>query len=164
MAHTLTPTEGQKVYTGNCHCGAIKLAAALQPLPTVSVTEDQCSICKRNACTMHYFPPSALQLEPPDTPTLVRYKFNRLMCEHRFCGTCSVQVMIGKPTVLEEPAGGWSAEQREHARKESVGVNVRCLRDVEWEGGEVGAEGKKGGENVYVLRRMGDWLGDYLVQ
>ena len=145
MAHTLTPADGQKVYTGGCHCGAIRLAVALQPLPTASVTEDQCSICKRNACTMHYLHPSLLQLDPPDAPALVGYKFNTRRSEHQFCGECSVQVMIDQPA------------------REKVGVNVRCLRDVEWEGGEVGAEGRKDSGKVFVLRRMGDWGEEYVI-
>lgn len=38
---------GLKVYTGNCHCGAVTLAVKTKPFPEVEVKEDNCSICQR---------------------------------------------------------------------------------------------------------------------
>ena len=36
-----------KLYTGNCHCGAVMLALKSKPLSEVFVMEDDCSICVR---------------------------------------------------------------------------------------------------------------------
>ena len=39
--------DDAKMYTGGCHCGAIRLAVKTPPLPRVEVKEDNCSICVR---------------------------------------------------------------------------------------------------------------------
>lgn len=39
--------EDRKIYTGSCYCGAVLLAVRTDPLPSVEVKEDNCSICRR---------------------------------------------------------------------------------------------------------------------
>lgn len=45
--HDLVAAEGEKVYTGNCHCGAVKIAIKTKPLPEQLVQRCNCSICIR---------------------------------------------------------------------------------------------------------------------
>lgn len=51
--------KNTKIYTGNCHCGAVKIAIKSKPLPEVEVKEDDCSICRRvnvsNTISYHLF-------------------------------------------------------------------------------------------------------------
>ena len=159
---------------GGCHCGAVRLAARLPPLPAAEVTEDHCSVCIRNALTMHYFPRADLQLftadgQAPvaerDHPQLAKYSFGIKTNEHRFCRVCGVQVEIGTPPEEAWDWDGWSEYDRKRVldKKDEIGVVVRCLNGVEWEGGVVGAPGKEGGDSVYVVRRRGDWGEPYVV-
>jgi hypothetical protein len=41
----LTTEEGEEVYRGSCHCGAIALAVRTRPLSEVNITECQCTRC-----------------------------------------------------------------------------------------------------------------------
>ena len=44
--HNFVAEEGEKIYTGSCHCGGVRVAAkAIKPIPQVFVNEDNCSIC-----------------------------------------------------------------------------------------------------------------------
>ena len=45
--HDLVPAEGEKIYTGNCHCGKVKLAVKTKPLTDIRVARCNCSICIR---------------------------------------------------------------------------------------------------------------------
>ena len=39
--------EGQKVYHGNCHCGAVTYALKTEPLEEIKVMSCNCSLCSR---------------------------------------------------------------------------------------------------------------------
>jgi len=43
----ITPGEGEKVYNGSCHCGAITLKVRTKPLAEVEVKECDCTICTK---------------------------------------------------------------------------------------------------------------------
>jgi hypothetical protein len=47
--------EGEKVYTGSCHCGKVTVAMHSKPLPELNrIIECDCSICARVSCPSHF--------------------------------------------------------------------------------------------------------------
>ncbi|KAJ7453678.1 Mss4-like protein [Mycena galericulata] len=81
--------EGTTVYTGNCHCGAVRYALQSRE-PLAAAKDCNCSICSRDAVVWIY----------PDTPdvtltgrdVLVEYTFGRQKTYHGFCGRCGVAI------------------------------------------------------------------------
>lgn len=51
--HIDTEIPSEKIYTGSCHCTAVRLSVETKPLPEIEVKEDNCSICQRVCITFH---------------------------------------------------------------------------------------------------------------
>ncbi|KAJ7510697.1 glutathione-dependent formaldehyde-activating enzyme [Mycena galericulata] len=103
--------EGTTVYTGNCHCGAVRYTL-LSPEPLTSAMECNCSICSRDAAVWVY----------PDTPTVkgldsvAEYTFGRRDTYHGFCGVCGV-------AIYERFVG--------EGRDYRMALNVRTMNEVD---------------------------------
>ncbi|KAJ7510696.1 Mss4-like protein [Mycena galericulata] len=82
--------EGTTVYTGNCHCGAVRYTL-LSPEPiTSSVLECNCSICSRDAALWIY--PDEATVKGLDFVSLGEYTFGKREVYHGFCGICGVAI------------------------------------------------------------------------
>ena len=99
-------------YRGSCHCGqvAFEVEGTLE-----SVTDCNCSMCRRKGILMWFVPRDSLRLLTPDA-SAGTYKFNRHVIAHRFCPTCGIHTH-GEGI---DPKGNPMAA-----------INVRCLEDVD---------------------------------
>ncbi|KAH8602125.1 Mss4-like protein [Bisporella sp. PMI_857] len=125
--------EGSKVYSGGCHCGAVRVAVKTKPLPEIEIKEDNCSICQRNANIFMY--PNQSQVSIVGEENTTDYLFGRKWGGNRFCKTCGVVVysrLYGPP---KEIFDSWSDARKAFARKnfELLPIRVRTLNDVEWD-------------------------------
>ncbi|KAJ7291439.1 Mss4-like protein [Mycena rebaudengoi] len=96
--------EGEKVYSGSCHCGAVtfalKSAAPLEVQAATGVEEDavkecDCSICIRIAGLYTYPRPLtrvSMHIVPPDTLVSYFYPLGRKFGATQFCGLCGCAV------------------------------------------------------------------------
>ncbi|RAL03946.1 GFA family protein [Aspergillus ibericus CBS 121593] len=125
-------SEGWKVYTGGCHCGAVGVTVRTKPLPEIEVKEDNCSICQRNANVCIY--PDRSQVTFQGEENLVEYQFGRKFTGHRSCGVCGVQVgmkLHGPPQSVVERL---PAAKQEMIRQTLAitPLRVGILNGVEW--------------------------------
>ncbi|KAG9648347.1 hypothetical protein KCU95_g11032, partial [Aureobasidium melanogenum] len=82
--------DGQKLYTGSCHCQAIKYTVVCEEIKEVRTCN--CSFCSRNADMWIYPPiPSVNMLGTEDK--LTNYLFGPERAFHGFCGLCGVDVV-----------------------------------------------------------------------
>lgn len=127
-----TPTPNQKVYTGSCHCGLVRLALMSSPLPTVTIKEDNCSICIRHGSVFVY--PSISQVSITGTEHLSTYSFGRKFAEHCFCSHCGTATHIKILGPPKEIQNRWSDEVRERNKKnfDMMPITLRILDGVEW--------------------------------
>lgn len=98
-----------KTYTGSCHCGAVKyeVDTALE-----RVIDCNCSHCAIKGLLFSFVNNENFRLLQGEE-NLTSYQFNTRGIDHLFCKTCGTQPF----------AKGISFPQ--------VGVNVRCLNDVD---------------------------------
>lgn len=94
-----------------CHCGAVRLTA---PEPPESVTECNCSICRKLAARWAYYPLAEVGLPKPGS-TQPYVWGQRMLAFHR-CKTCGV-------------ATHW---QSLDGSKERMGVNARLMDNLDW--------------------------------
>lgn len=90
-----------------CHCGAVKLEIETPP---ETVTDCNCSICRRYGVLWVYYVPSQVQLTPPFGATDIYMWDDRELEFHR-CKTCGCVTH-------------WSAADKTVAR---MGVNARLM-------------------------------------
>ncbi|KAJ7510683.1 Mss4-like protein [Mycena galericulata] len=81
--------EGTTVYTGNCHCGAVRYTL-LSPEPLSFAKECNCSICSRDAAVWIY--PDSAAVKGLDSISLGEYTFGSRETYHGFCGICGVAI------------------------------------------------------------------------
>ncbi|KAI5249050.1 hypothetical protein E4T42_05451 [Aureobasidium subglaciale] len=82
--------EGQKLYTGSCHCQAIKYTAVSEEIDEVRTCN--CSFCSRNADMWIYPPIASVDLLGTEEK-LTDYLFGPKRAYHGFCGACGVDVV-----------------------------------------------------------------------
>ncbi|KAL7627550.1 hypothetical protein AAE478_001743 [Parahypoxylon ruwenzoriense] len=96
--------EGGKLYTGSCHCGAVKVALKSKPLDKASterISECNCSICGRIGAVWVY--PKKEQVEIEGAENLAIYLFATKVFGKSFCKICGVQVHnVMQPTTEEQ--------------------------------------------------------------
>ncbi|EFX00282.1 glutathione-dependent formaldehyde-activating gfa [Grosmannia clavigera kw1407] len=90
---SVSPAQAQTTWpsTGSCLCGKVDITL-LEPLETMSMKEDNCSICTRNAWVGAY--PSKAQVSLHGTEHTQDYRFGRRFMGHPFCQTCGVHVYM----------------------------------------------------------------------
>ncbi|KAJ7279699.1 Mss4-like protein [Mycena rebaudengoi] len=103
--------KDMQVYTGNCHCGAVKYAVQ-KDSPVTSALECNCSICYRDAALWIY-PLKKLVTVQDTTNALVGYTFAKKTVEHQFCGNCGVALF-----------------ERYQPRFRTLAINVRTMNDL----------------------------------
>ncbi|MCJ1283673.1 hypothetical protein MMC26_003004 [Xylographa opegraphella] len=120
-----------KLYTGNCHCGAVIVALKSKPISEVEVNEDDCSICVRNANILIY--PQNTQIAIHGGEHLTGYVFGKRTYEHKFCSICGVSVCLKPLDISEEVTKDWPLEKREELmeRLKTTTINIRILQDVD---------------------------------
>ena len=99
-------------YKGSCHCGKVTYEVEGE---LKSAMACNCSICQRKGALLWFIPRSALKLTSGEE-TLVSYKFNRHLIDHRFCPVCGIHPFAE----AVDPKGGPAAA-----------INVNCLEDVD---------------------------------
>jgi len=134
MKHDLVPGDGEKIYTGSCHCGAVKVAVQSKPLPEMKVHECNCSICSRNANTLFYPHPTHVRVSDPSA--LTHYSWGAKYLSHDFCSTCGVPMYAALLPKGLELLEGLEGEERQKMEKKitCTSVRVHVLDGVEWEG------------------------------
>jgi len=98
------------VYSGSCHCGAVRFRLEAD-LDHVRVCD--CSICRRRGALLHRVEEKALELLTP-LEELATYQFNTKQATDYFCPRCGI-LPFRRPRTAPHL---WS-------------VNVRCLEDVD---------------------------------
>ncbi len=101
-----------KVYTGGCHCGAVRYEATTD---LAQVMACNCSRCAKIGALIAPLAASAFTLKSGEA-ALSDYQFNKKVIHHLFCKHCGV----------ESFARGKGADG-----SDMVAINVRCLDDVD---------------------------------
>ncbi|KAH7107469.1 Mss4-like protein [Auriculariales sp. MPI-PUGE-AT-0066] len=133
----VVPGEGEKLYTGSCHCGALTLALRSKPLPDVAVKECNCTICTKDSYILAYPNKDQVSLavssDHPDG--LKEYMFGPHTLAHQFCGICGVPIairVVGPPKAAIDgmsEAGKAIVEKKLQIRP----INLHVLDGVEWD-------------------------------
>ncbi len=100
------------IYTGGCHCGAVRYEVEVD---LSSVIECNCSHCEKKGLLLAFTPAEHFTLQSGEE-NLAEYQFNRKIIQHLFCKTCGVQSF----------ARGQKADGTKTAA-----INVRCLDGVD---------------------------------
>ncbi|KAI0899694.1 glutathione-dependent formaldehyde-activating enzyme [Annulohypoxylon nitens] len=125
--------EGGKIYTGSCHCGAIKVALISKPLDKSSpdrILECNCSICNRHGPAWIYPTKEQVVLEGEDN--LGVYLFNTKLFGKTFCKTCGIAVHNQRQPISEEQLDAMPEGMRNWV-KGSFGlmpINLRLFNDL----------------------------------
>ncbi|KAH6605969.1 glutathione-dependent formaldehyde-activating enzyme [Trichoderma cornu-damae] len=126
--------DGEVVYTGSCHCGAVTVAAATKPLDEASenAIECNCSSCERIASIWIYSPKSSVVLSG-DEANIGKYGFNNHLIDKTFCKTCGVGLTNVFKVMSEEQVAAMPERTRDvYAVKHMyTGVNARTLHGVD---------------------------------
>ncbi|WP_240229903.1 GFA family protein [Devosia lacusdianchii] len=69
---------------GSCHCGAVRIILDAAP---ETVTECNCSICRRYGVLWAYYAPNRVRFEPSEPVTDTYQQASRTLAFHR-CRTC----------------------------------------------------------------------------
>jgi hypothetical protein len=145
-----------KMYYGACHCGAVTLAAKLQPLDhryEGRVVECNCSHCNRVCCCPILFASSsflcnkysiqrlltrcqqngAVWIYPPidqvilqGTENLTKYAGQKKTFEKSFCRTCGVAVDNQPRVMSEEEEAALSEDAREWRKRAAASRNLNA--------------------------------------
>ncbi|KAI0014357.1 glutathione-dependent formaldehyde-activating enzyme [Xylariaceae sp. FL0662B] len=125
--------EGGKLYTGSCHCGAVRLAFLSKPLDKTfpeNIAECNCSMCGRQGTTWIYPPKEQVVIEGEEN--LALYVWGEKLWGKTFCKICGVPVHNVLQTISEEQV----AKMTENAKKWTVGaahlkpINLRLFDGV----------------------------------
>lgn len=101
-----------RMYTGGCHCGAVRYRVEAELNALVSCN---CSICSKSGTLLTFVPASRFELLSGEED-LTEYRFNQKVIAHLFCKRCGIRSFARG----EDPEAG-----------PMVAVNARCLDDVD---------------------------------
>lgn len=99
-------------HRGSCHCGKVSYEVATD---LAQVLACNCSICQKRGALWTYVDPEQFKLLS-GAEELQDYQFNKRIIHHLFCRTCGVSSFARG----QDASGG-----------EGIGINVRCLDDVD---------------------------------
>lgn len=102
--------DSQKIYSGGCHCGAIKFQVKADQL--LKVQSCNCSICI-NTGYLHLIVPEKNFKLLQGKEDLSLYQFNSNVAKHYFCQKCGIKSFY---IPRSNPDG--------------ISVNVRCLHPI----------------------------------
>ncbi len=100
------------LYSGGCHCGAVRFEARADLAHVISCN---CSICSTKGLMLAFAPADRFTLQS-GKDKLSEYRFNKHVIGHMSCTTCGVE-----PFAQAIGPGGTPM----------VALNVRCLDDVD---------------------------------
>ncbi|KAI1210860.1 glutathione-dependent formaldehyde-activating enzyme [Annulohypoxylon truncatum] len=126
--------EGGKIYTGSCHCGAVKVALKSKPLDKSSserIMECNCSICNRHGYVWFYPQKEQVVIEGEDN--LGVYLFNTKLFGKTFCKTCGIAVHNQRQPITEEQLKELPEGMQNFARggQNLTPINLRLFNDLD---------------------------------
>ena len=125
-------SKQSKIYTGGCHCGAVRFKIAIEKH---QADECNCSICQKKGFLHLIIPRENFTLLQGEE-VLTTYTFNTGVAKHKFCKICGIHSFY---------------IPRSHP--DCIDVNLRCLDgDVISKFEIVPFDGKNWEENVQELR------------
>jgi hypothetical protein len=98
------------MFTGSCHCGAVKFGV---DTPILELTTCDCSLCAMRGAVMAKVPENALRIHEGEN-MLTLYQWNTRRARHYFCSRCGIYVF-----------------HRKRAATDHFGVNAFCLEDFD---------------------------------
>jgi hypothetical protein len=101
-----------KIYTGGCHCGAVRYEATADLSNVISCN---CSICSKKGSLLTFVPREQFKLLS-GADGQADYQFGSKVIHHMFCKTCG----IGSYALGVMPDG-----------TKMAAINVRCLDGVD---------------------------------
>ncbi|KAH8655354.1 Mss4-like protein [Xylariales sp. PMI_506] len=125
--------EGGQVYTGSCHCGAVRLAVKSKPLNenyTDMVIDCNCSLDRRYGAVWIY--PEDKYISIQGEENLTKYVFGREVAAKSFCRFCGIPVCSKYRELPQEEVVAMpkQAQSRYHFGQEHTSINVRLLEGV----------------------------------
>ncbi|KAI1806150.1 glutathione-dependent formaldehyde-activating enzyme [Daldinia bambusicola] len=126
--------EGAKIYTGSCHCGAVRLALKSKPLDKSSketIMECNCSYCNRMGYVWLY--PQKDQVEIEGEENLAYYKYGHKLFGKSFCKTCGISIHNNVQPVSEEELNKLPEDQREVVKGglSLMPINLRVINGLD---------------------------------
>lgn len=125
--------EGGKLYTGSCHCGAVRVALKSKPLDkssTEKIVECNCSICNRHGVVWLY--PKKDQVVIEGEENLTTYLFNSMLWGKTFCKICGVPIHNKCEPITEEELNGMPEDRRNFIKggQALTPINLRIFNDL----------------------------------
>ncbi|KAI0387683.1 glutathione-dependent formaldehyde-activating enzyme [Hypomontagnella monticulosa] len=125
--------EGGKLYTGSCHCGAVRVALKSKPINDKApelVADCNCSICNKLGVVWYY--PQTEQVVVEGEDNLSFYSFNKHWFAKGFCKTCGITIHNVAQPVLEGQIDHMSEEERKFfvPALKMTPLNLRILNDL----------------------------------
>lgn len=125
--------EGGKLYTGSCHCGAVRVAVKSKPLDKTypeKITECNCSICNRHGSTWFY--PKTDQVKVEGKDNLTNYLFGTKLFGKHFCKTCGIVLYNRIIPITEEEISQMPEGQANFVRGSlnMMPVNLRVINGL----------------------------------
>ncbi|KAI0152366.1 glutathione-dependent formaldehyde-activating enzyme [Hypoxylon sp. NC0597] len=125
--------EGGKLYTGSCHCGAVRVALKSKPLDkssTEKIVECNCSICNRHGVVWLY--PKKDQVVIEGEENLTTYLFNSMLWGKTFCKICGVPIHNKCEPITEEELNAMPEDRRNFIKggQALTPINLRIFNDL----------------------------------
>lgn len=115
-----------RVFTGGCHCGAVRFEADFEP--GMEAHACNCSMCVKLGFVHLIAPESAFRLTH-GADQLTLYTFNTGVAQHLFCKTCGVKAFY-RPRSNPD---GWSVNLRALDDADALGAVVVPFDGADWE-------------------------------
>lgn len=126
------PVNKPVIYTGGCHCGALRFRIVVE---NYEATDCNCSICRMKGFLHLIVPPEHFTLLR-GADALTTYTFNTNTAKHTFCRTCGIHAFY-----------------RPRSHPDAYDVNLRCLDgDVLGQFHLVPFDGAHWEQNVHLIR------------
>ncbi len=104
----MSELANQFVYTGGCHCGAVRFRVRVERHEAINCN---CSICQKKGFLHLIVPPEQFEILQGQE-MLATYTFNTGIAKHIFCKVCGIHPFY-----------------RPRSHPTQFDVNVRCLDD-----------------------------------
>ncbi|KAI1776846.1 glutathione-dependent formaldehyde-activating enzyme [Hypoxylon cercidicola] len=124
--------EGGKLYTGSCHCGAVRVAFKAKPLDktsTETLMECNCSICQRQGSVWVY--PKKAEAVIEGEENLETYLFGTMLFGKAFCRICGVPVVNTVQPMTEEVFNQLPKGHQDFATRDVTAINLRLIDELD---------------------------------
>ncbi|KAI2607283.1 glutathione-dependent formaldehyde-activating enzyme [Hypoxylon fragiforme] len=126
--------DGGKLYTGGCHCGAVRIAVKSKPFDQITgrwkPIQCNCSICSRHAYAWCYPPKEQVEIEGEDN--LEVYLFNNKLFGKVFCKICGVSAYNKLQPITEDQINAMPEDRQGFVRVwlDRIPINLRVINDL----------------------------------